>query len=95
MLHGTGESGITFQTIANLVGRKLNVPTVSVPVASAVEHFRNPFFAKAFAVDSPVSSAYTRALLGWSPASPTLLEDLETGDYFSPEAVSAFDKAAH
>ena len=95
VLHGTGESGITFQTIANLVGRKLNVPTVSVPVASAVEHFRNPFFAKAFAVDSPVSSAYTRALLGWSPASPTLLEDLETGDYFSPEAVSAFDKAAH
>ncbi len=94
-LHGTGESGITFQTIAHLIGRMLKIPTVSVPVNRAVEHFQNPFFARAFAVDSPVSSAYTRELLGWNPVHPTLLEDLETGDYFSPEAASAFDKAAH
>ena len=93
-LHGTGESGITFQSIAHLVGRRLKIPTVSVSVSSAVEHFQNPFFAKAFAVDSPVSSAYTRELLGWHPAYATLLEDLETDDYFSPEAASAFDKAA-
>ena len=94
-LHGTGESGITFQTIAQIVGRRLKIPTVSIPVDGAVEHFQNPFFAKAFAVDSPVSSAYTRALLGWSPVFPTLLEDLETGDYFSSKAASAFDKATH
>ncbi len=94
-LHGTGESGITFQTIAHSIGRRLNIPVVSVPVVRAAEHFQNPFFAKAFAVDSPVSSAYTRALLDWNPVSPTLLEDLETGDYFSPEAASAFDKAPH
>ncbi len=94
-LHGTGESGITFQTIAHLIARMLNIPTVSVPANRAVEHFRNAFFAKAFAVDSPVSSAYTRELLGWNPVYPTLLEDLEIGDYFSPEAASAFDKAVH
>ena len=94
-LHGTGESGITFQTIAHRIGRMLNIPTVSVPANRAVEHFQNAFFAKAFAVDSPVSSTYTRELLGWDPVYPTLLEDLSTGDYFSPEAVSAFDKAAH
>ena len=94
-LHGTGESGITFQTIAHIVGRRLRIPTASIPVDGAVEHFQNPFFAKAFAVDSPVCSAYTRALLGWSPVSPTLLEDLETGDYFSSKAASAFDKATH
>ncbi len=94
-LHGTGESGITFLTIAHLIGRMLNIQTVSVPANTAVEHFQNAFFAKAFAIDSPVSSTYTRGLLGWDPVYPTLLEDLGKGDYFSPEAVSAFDKAAH
>ena len=94
-LHGTGESGITFVTIAHLIGRMLNIQTVSVPANTAGEHFQNAFFAKAFAIDSPVSSTYTRALLGWDPVYPTLLEDLSKGDYFSAEAVSAFDKAAH
>lgn len=94
-LHGTGESGITFVTIAHLIGRVLNIQTVSIPANTAVEHFQNAFFAKAFAIDSPVSSNYTRGLLGWDPVYPTLLEDLGKGDYFSPEAVSAFDKAAH
>ena len=64
-LHGVGESAIPFQTIGQLVGRMLNIPTVSVPVEKAVEHFQNPFFARAFAVDSPASSAWTRELLGW------------------------------
>ena len=94
-LHGAGESGVTLQTIAHLIGRMLNIPTVSIHDNKAVEHFQNAFFAKAFAADSPVSSAYTRELLGWNPVHPTLLEDLETGDYFSPGAASAFDKAAH
>ncbi len=92
-LHGTGESGITFVTIAHLIGRMLNIRTVSLPANLAVEHFQNAFFAKAFDIDSPVSSVYTRGLLGWDPVYPTLLEDLAEGDYFSPEAVSAFDKA--
>ena len=90
ILHGAGESAITFQTIARLIGRMLHIPTISVLENRAVEHFQNPFFAKAFAADSPVSSAYTRELLGWSPVHPTLLEDLETGDYFSSEAASVF-----
>ncbi len=94
-LHGAGESGITFQTIAHLVGQTLNLPTVSIPASRAAAHFDNAFFAKAFAVDSPVSSSYTREALGWNPVGPTLLEDLSTGDYFSPQAGSAFDKAAH
>ena len=94
-LHGTGESGITFQTIARLVGRRLNLPTVSVSVSGAVEHLQYPLLRKGVAVDSPVSSLYTRELLGWDPVHATLLEDLETGDYFSPEAASAFAKTAH
>jgi hypothetical protein len=40
----------------------------------------------AFATGAPVSSDRTRAPLGWAPAHATLLEDLETGDYFAAQA---------
>ena len=53
------------------------------------------FAGTAFAADAPVSSAYTRKLLNWTPMHATLLEDMEASDYFSPQAASAFDKAAH
>lgn len=94
ILHGAGESAITFETIAHLVGKMLKIPVVSLTPEEAIGHFQNPFFAKAFATDSPVSSAHTRKLLGWQPTHATLLEDLETGDYFSPQSASAFDKKA-
>jgi len=34
------------------------------------------------AIDSPASSAHTRALLGWQPTQPGLLDDLDQGHYF-------------
>jgi hypothetical protein len=46
-------------------------------------HIGDPFLARCFATDAPVSSDRTRALLGWAPAHATLLEDMETGDYFA------------
>ncbi len=95
ILHGAGESAITFETIAHLIGRMLQMPTASLTPEEALAHFQNPFFAKAFAADAPVSSAYTRKLLDWKPNHATLLEDMETSDYFSSHAASAFDKAAH
>jgi hypothetical protein len=39
--------------------------------------------ATVYGFDAPVSSSYTQELLGWSPIHPTLLEDLEHGDYFA------------
>lgn len=95
MLHGVGESAITFETIAHQVGVKLKIPTASLTLEEAVSHFKNPFLARCFATDAPVSSAYTRTLLGWTPTHPTLLEDLETGDYFSEQSASAFDSSSH
>jgi len=73
----------------------LNIPVVSITSEEAVGHFQNPFFAMAFATDSPISSAHTRKLLGWKPTHATLLEDMATGDYFSPQSASAFDKKEH
>ena len=37
--------------------------------------------ARVFAADAPVSSEVSRALLGWTPVHPTLLHDIEAGDY--------------
>jgi hypothetical protein len=33
-------------------------------------------------VDQPASSTLTRELLGWQPAQPGLIEDLDKGHYF-------------
>ena len=90
-LHGAGESGITLQSIAHLIGRALHLPTVSLTGDEAARHFGNPFFAKAFATDAPASSAHTQKLLGWAPAHATLLDDLATGDYFTSQIASPFD----
>jgi hypothetical protein len=38
-------------------------------------------------MDSPVSSAYTRELLGWQPTGPGLLDDLDKGHYFAAPSV--------
>ncbi len=81
MLHGTSEN-VTLRSIAEKIGDKLGLPTRSLTPAEAATHFGNPFMALVFATDSPASSSRTQALLGWSPTHPSLLDDLETGDYF-------------
>ncbi len=93
-LHGAGESAITFETIAHHIGRFLRIPIASLTPEEAASHFENPFLAKAFATDAPVSSAYTRKLLGWKPTHATLLEDMETGDYFSLQPALRFSRSS-
>jgi nucleoside-diphosphate-sugar epimerase len=79
-LHGAAEN-ITLRAIADQVARILGLPAVSLTPEQAAEHFGDPFMARVFAADAPVSSETTRTLLGWTPTHPTLLEDIETGDY--------------
>jgi len=86
VLHAAGESAVTIKSIAEQIARILDIPTVSLSLEQASEHLGNPFLAKFFSLDVPVSSEHTQALLGWTPKHATLLEDLETGDYFTPEA---------
>lgn len=86
VLHGVGESAVTIKSVAELVARILEIPTVSLTLEQGAEHLGNPFLARFFSLDVPVSSKHTQALLGWAPRHPTLLEDLATGDYFTPEA---------
>ncbi len=81
-LHGADESGITLRTIADLIGRKLDLPVATMTLEEASPLFDISFIAGAYAIDAPASSAHTRSLLGWTPTHPTLLNDLEHGDYF-------------
>jgi nucleoside-diphosphate-sugar epimerase len=79
-LHGAAEN-VTLRSIAEQVARSLGLPAVSLTPEQAAEHFGDPFMARVFAADAPVSSEGSRALLGWTPVHPTLLHDIETGDY--------------
>jgi hypothetical protein len=65
--------------IAEAIGRGLKVPVVAKSPEEAAEHFG---FLGAFAsLDMPGSSALTQQLLGWRPAGPGLIADLEAMSY--------------
>src|SRR5215467_7049817 len=75
-LDGVGDEGVPFRDIAEVIGRHLNLPVVSISREEADAHF-GPFLGRVAAVDRPRSSAQTQELLGWRPVHPRLLPDLE------------------
>jgi len=87
VLHGIGEEGVPVRDIADVIGRQLDVPVVSVNAGEAPAHFG--FLAAFIGADSPASSALTRARFGWEPAQPGLIADLEQGHYFEVARATA------
>jgi nucleoside-diphosphate-sugar epimerase len=80
-LHGAGEEGVPFRDIAEVIGRQLDLPVVSIAAEEAAEHLG---FLSAFVpLDNPTSSALTQKQLGWLPVQPALIPDLEEGHYFN------------
>ena len=61
--------------IAEVIGRGLKVPVVSLSQEEAQAHFG--WLATFAAFDMPASSAQTRQRLGWDPTRPGLIADLE------------------
>jgi nucleoside-diphosphate-sugar epimerase len=86
-LHGVGDEGIPVREIAEVIGRRLGLPAVAIPPEKAAGHFG--FLGAFFALDCPASSALTQQLLGWHPAQPGLIADLEQGHYFERRPVAA------
>lgn len=84
VLHGVADEGVPIRDVAEVIGRHLNVPAVSVPAEQAGEHFG--WLAPFLAADAPAVSTLTRELLGWQSAQPGLLDDLGKGHYFDGAA---------
>jgi nucleoside-diphosphate-sugar epimerase len=79
--NAVAEEGIQTRAIAEVIGRHLDVPTVSIDPDDAAEHFG--WIGGFFAWDAPASSALTQHRLGWKPTHPGLIADLEAGHYFA------------
>ncbi|EXG81171.1 SDR family oxidoreductase [Cryptosporangium arvum] len=69
--HAVADEGDQVRDIAAVIGRRLGLPVE--PVAEETYGPLGPIFA----ADQPSSSAHTRAVLGWEPTHPSLLDDLE------------------
>ncbi|WP_436763995.1 SDR family oxidoreductase [Streptosporangium sp. V21-05] len=80
VLHAAADRGVPIRSIAEVIGRHLGLRTRSVPTGDAAGHFA--WLAGFLDADSPASDERTRALLGWRPTRPGLIEDLEEGHYF-------------
>jgi len=78
--HGTADEGVQFREIAEVIGRRLNLPVASKSPEEAADHFG--WFTRFAAIDCPSSSAKTRELLGWQPKQPGLIPDLDRPSYF-------------
>jgi nucleoside-diphosphate-sugar epimerase len=78
--HGVAEEGVAFRDIAEVIGRRLNIPVVGKSPEEAANHFG--WFAAFAGLDCPASSKLTHERLGWRPVRPRLLTDLERGSYF-------------
>ena len=73
--HAVAEEGVPFKAIAEVIGRRLNIPVVSKTPEEAAGHFG--WFAPFAGVDVPTSSARTQKLLAWKPQQPGLIADME------------------
>jgi nucleoside-diphosphate-sugar epimerase len=82
--NAVAEEGITMREIAEVIGRGLKVPVVSISQEEAPAHFG--WLAMFAGSDMPASSVQTRQRLGWHPTGPGLIADLEQMHW--PEAVT-------
>lgn len=79
--HAVAEEGIPVRAFAEVIGRKLGIPVVSVSPGDAPDHFG--FLGFLLQMDGRASSARTREALGWQPTHPALLEDLQQDHYYA------------
>jgi nucleoside-diphosphate-sugar epimerase len=85
--HGVADQGVPAREIAQVIGRRLNMPVVAKSPEEAVGHFG--WIGQFFAMDAPASSAQTQERLGWRPTQPGLISDLDKEHYFKPEQTAA------
>jgi nucleoside-diphosphate-sugar epimerase len=77
--HAVAEEGVSVRDIAEVIGRGLKVPVVSLSPEEAPAHFG--WLSAFVGYDMPASSAQTQERLGWHPTGPGLIADLEQMNY--------------
>jgi nucleoside-diphosphate-sugar epimerase len=87
VFHAIADEGIATRDIAEVIGRHLELPVVSIAPQDAAEHFG--WMGVFFGIDAPASSALTQERLGWNPVHPGLIADLEQGHYFKQAEAAA------
>jgi nucleoside-diphosphate-sugar epimerase len=78
--HAVAEEGVPCRDIAEVIGRGLKVPVVSMSPEEAAAHFG--WLAHFVSCDLPASGALTQQRLGWHPTGPGMIADLEGMRYF-------------
>ena len=85
--NAVAEEGVSMREIAEVIGRGLKVPVVSLSQEEAQAHFG--WLAMFAGFDMPASSAQTRQRLGWHPTGPGLIADLEQMRWAEAELAAA------
>ena len=80
-LHAVADEGVPVKEIAEVIGRHLGIPVLSVPAEEAGEHFT--WLGGFLGLDAPASSELTRELLDWRPTHSGLIGDLDQEHYFA------------
>ena len=70
-----GDEGIPVRELAEVIGKYLNLPVVSISPDKAAEHFE--WMGRFIAFDSPATGYKTREQLGWQPTHTGLIEDMQ------------------
>jgi nucleoside-diphosphate-sugar epimerase len=84
--HGVADDGVPTREIAEVIGRRLNVPVVSKSREDMGDHFG--WIGQFFAMDGPASSEWTQKRLNWQPKEPGLLADLDQPHYLAARVAS-------
>ncbi|GAA2688316.1 MULTISPECIES: SDR family oxidoreductase [Actinosynnema] len=77
VLHAVGDEGVPLRAVAEVIGRRLGVPSGSGDLSGL------GFVGALMGVDQPSSAALTAESFDWRPTGPGLLADLEAGHYFA------------
>ncbi|MFI6864341.1 SDR family oxidoreductase [Streptomyces sp. NPDC050421] len=80
--HAVEDGGVPFREIAEAIGSRLGLPAVSVPLDELILPGHFGFLTNVVTQSYPTSNLITRRTLGWEPAEPRLLADLDNGHYF-------------
>ena len=74
-VNAVGDEGDTMLELATVIGAQLDLHVQQVPAGTFGD------LGIIFAIDQPATSAWTRETYGWQPTHPSLIADLEAGDY--------------